>query len=363
MPRKAKEKEINVDILNVNEKEELDTKKSSAVKVTKKTTTKTSSTSSKKAGTTATSTRTKNSKKDEDDKIDIKDSNVTTRKRATKVLDSSTDEVKTKTTRTSKTSTSKKSTSKATKALADDKTSVDTKKATSKTTTKRASTSKASSKKAESKDLKANTTKTRKTATKKDVKEDISHSVSFEYYDLPYRYNHTVVKLLAQNPNTLFVYWDVSDEDRQNYINKYGENFFYITKPILVVHNLTDKYSFEIDINDFANNWYIHVENSKCQYVVELGRRPIENTENVNEDYLYVASSNLIESPNDHVLFFNENDKIYFKNIHTNQYSERVIKPFLKNICGIYNNLHITSSDNSFDFNNPSSMNPSSTFK
>lgn len=353
MPRKAKEKEINIDILNVNEKEELETKKSSTVKVTKKTTTTTSSPSNKKA-----STKVKNSKKDEDDKLDIKDSNITTRKRTTKTTTSSTDEVKPKATKTSKTSTSKRTSSKSTKTLTDDNTSVSTKG----TTTKRTS-SKASSKKTDSKDLKTKTTRTRKTVNKKEVKEDILPSVSFEYYDLPYRYNHTVVKLLAQNPNTLFVYWEISDEDRQDYINKYGENFFSITKPILVVHNLTDKYSFEIDINDFANNWYIHVENSKCQYVIELGRRPIQSVENMHGDYLYVAYSNLIESPNDHVLFFNENDKIYFKNIHTNQYSERVIKPFLKNICGIYKNLNITSDENSFDFKNPSSQNPSSTFK
>lgn len=349
MPRKAKEKEINVDILNVSEKEELDTKKSSTVKVTKKTTTKTSSASTKKSSKTATSATAKarKSKKDEDAKIDI-------------------NEVKPKTTRASKTSTSKESANKVTKAIANDKSSIATKKSTTKNTeSKKSSTSKASSKKVDSKDLKSESTKTRKTVTKKEINEEVATlpSVSFEYYDLPYRYNHTVVKLLAQNPNTLFVYWEISDEDRQTYINKYGENFFYTTRPILVVHNLTDKYSFEIDINDFANNWYIHVENSKCQYVVELGRRPIQHHENIDEDYLYVASSNLIESPNDHVLFFNDNDKIYFKNIHTNQYSERVIKPFLKNICGIYNNLHITSSDNSFDFNNPSSQNPSSTFK
>ena len=28
-----------------------------------------------------------------------------------------------------------------------------------------------------------------------------------EYYDLPYRYNQTIVKLLYQTPTTLFIYW------------------------------------------------------------------------------------------------------------------------------------------------------------
>ena len=34
------------------------------------------------------------------------------------------------------------------------------------------------------------------------------------------------------------------------------------------------KYSFEIPINDFANSWYLHINDSKCHYRVELGRRP-----------------------------------------------------------------------------------------
>ena len=47
-----------------------------------------------------------------------------------------------------------------------------------------------------------------------------------EYYDLPYRYNETTVKILAQTPTTLFIYWDISDMDRASYIQKYGEDFF-----------------------------------------------------------------------------------------------------------------------------------------
>ena len=50
----------------------------------------------------------------------------------------------------------------------------------------------------------------------------------------------------------------------------------------------------------------------------------------------------------------------YFKNIHTNQYTKRVIKPFLKHICGIYKNFNLSEESNSFDFKNPSSQNPTS---
>ena len=187
-----------------------------------------------------------------------------------------------------------------------------------------------------------------------------------EYYDLPYKYNKTVIKALAQNPNTLFVYWEISDEDVQSIKDKYGENFFYVTKPVLIIHNLTNKYSFEVDINDFANNWYIHVNDTKCQYVVELGRRPKDGEiNNLPDNYLYVTSSNMIESPNDHMLFYDSEAyrKVKFKNIHTNKYTIKVIKPFLKNIYELYKSLHLDKENISFDFKNPSSQNPTSTVK
>ena len=184
-----------------------------------------------------------------------------------------------------------------------------------------------------------------------------------EYYDLPYKYNKTVIKALAQNPNTLFVYWEISDEDVKNIKEKYGENIFYTTKPVLIIHNLTDKYSFEIDINDFANNWYIYVNDTKCQYVIELGRRPKDREfNNLPDNYLYVTSSNMIESPNDHVLFYDSEQyrEIRFKNIHTGKYTTRVIKPFLKNLYELYKSLHLDKENISFDFKNPSSQNPTS---
>ena len=46
------------------------------------------------------------------------------------------------------------------------------------------------------------------------------------------------------------------------------------TKPVLIIHNETMNYSFEIEINDFANSWYLHVNDADCKYVIELGRRP-----------------------------------------------------------------------------------------
>ena len=162
-----------------------------------------------------------------------------------------------------------------------------------------------------------------------------------EYYDLPYRYNETVVKILYQTPNTLFVYWDISDKDRENYIKQYGENFFNITRPVLIIHNITMNYSFEVPIDDFANSWYLHINDSKCDYKVELGRRPNnyneeatkEIQENINTDYIYVSSSNEIETPNDHVLFStNENNTIKFRNIKNNDEKTISLVDFVRSL-------------------------------
>ena len=219
------------------------------------------------------------------------------------------------------------------------------------------STTNTKSKKTTKKSAIAKTTK--KVSSRKTSKKVILDTP--EYYDLPYRYNKTVVKVLAQNPNTLFVYWDISDEDRLNFEKNYGNDFFTKTRPVLVIHNLTDNYTFEIDINDFANNWYVNVNDTKCKYFVELGRRPYYN-DVINKpiNYLNIAFSNTIEIPNDHILFFKENDKIYFKNIKTNKITEKIIKTYNNSLHGIYKTYNLTENIDRFDFKNPSSQNPSS---
>lgn len=158
-----------------------------------------------------------------------------------------------------------------------------------------------------------------------------------EYYDLPFRYNETVVKVLVQTPNILFVYWDISDSDKENYIKQYGEYFFNDTKPVLIVYNDTMNYSFEVDINDFANSWYLHVPDSNCNYRVELIRRPINEHSKI-DNYLHISSSNNMEAPNDHILFDSLNNNVYFRNSKTNAVIKKEISiSFVSKIGKIHN--------------------------
>ena len=152
------------------------------------------------------------------------------------------------------------------------KTSTTNTKKTSNTKKRPATKSKSKSKNTTTK-KKSSSKSVKKVATKKSTTTNTSKRMmeTVEYYDLPYRYNQTVVKVLAQTPTTLFIYWDISDNDIEKFKEKYGNDFFEKTEPVLIIYNDTLNYQFEVKINDFANSWYLHVADSKCDYRVELG--------------------------------------------------------------------------------------------
>lgn len=232
----------------------------------------------------------------------------------------------------SKKSTSSKSATKTAKTTTKKSNTKPTTKTTKATSTKKktaTSTKTATAKKATSSRAKKSTS-----STKKD-------SFFAEYYDLPYRYNQTVVKVLAQTPQMLFIYWDISDEDRMQYINKYGNDFFTKTRPVLVVHNETMNYTFEVEINDFANSWYLQVADPNCKYEIELGRRPNLYQDTIKEEYIYVTSSNKMDAPNDHILFEEFNPNVTYKNVKTGEIFTKDFSLFsnfknMQNIYGIY---------------------------
>lgn len=350
MPRKPANK--------LNENEEVSKKKTSG-SVAKKTTKK----SATDSATTTKATAVKAAKVTVSKDTAVKASKTTAKKEPSAKKVASSKETK----KTSKSTTAKKSTEKTAKTTSKKSTGT----ASKKTTAKKATTKKTKG-----------ATRTKK-ATLADINPDeITSSTNLtekieilEYYDLPYRYNQTVVKVLAQTPTTLFIYWDISDKDRENFIRQYGADFFNNTKPVLIIHNKTMNYSFEIEIDDFANSWYLHVNDSNCEYYVELGRRPKYNNSetqiNIPNNYLYVSSSNEIDSPNDHVLFDKALKTVYFKDVKTNIVTAKDITSisFLRNMGRIYNlyDLYSDFTKNAWinhwqlDLKNPSSS--SSTFK
>jgi len=217
--------------------------------------------------------------------------------------------------------------------------------AKTKSTVSKKTTAKPKAKSATSKKTASKKTTTKKATTSKKIAKKVE---VLEYYDLPYRYNQTIVKVLAQTPTTLFVYWDISDEDRKKYIENFGDNFFDKTYPVLIVHNKTLNYSFEIEINDFANSWYFNINDPKCDYEVELGRRAKQAAISLPNNYIHVTSSNKIQTPNNHILFEKNQKIVFFKNVKTNVRTSKDVSTFdfmqyagkIYNIYDVYKKIY-----------------------
>lgn len=217
-----------------------------------------------------------------------------------------------------------------------------------------------------------------KRAQKKEITEDEnadSPKHLLEYYDLPFRYNETVVKILAQTPKRLFVYWDIANKDKQTYLNAFGENFFQDTYPVLLVHNENKDNTYEVAINDFANSWYLDISNPRDKYTIQLGRKfkfdrkprinskIQENDIHLKNDYLFITMSNELEVPNDHILFEECKPYVTYRNVKTRQEEIKDLTNtiFKNELTTLYQELYNDEVDGEiFDMLNPSSMGTSS---
>ena len=110
-----------------------------------------------------------------------------------------------------------------------------------------------------------------------------------EYYDLPTKYDKTTVKLLVQSPARMYTYWDVSDKTIKEFSSNNHDDYNSCI-PFLRITNLSMNYSYEIRIDPFANNYYIDVKDTDCDYKVELIRKEKGKT-------FLVTSSNTTHIP------------------------------------------------------------------
>jgi hypothetical protein len=101
----------------------------------------------------------------------------------------------------------------------------------------------------------------------------------FFHTDVPDSYNDTYMRAMPRDPEWLFVYWEISEPFRESLKRKMGDAAFQTSKKLLRICDVTDidyngsnaqRYT-DIEINDYANNWYVRVPESGRAYVVECG--------------------------------------------------------------------------------------------
>lgn len=114
------------------------------------------------------------------------------------------------------------------------------------------------------------------------------HLLKSEYYDLPIKYDQTLIRLLVQSPTRMYAYWEVSDDTMKYFSNNF-HNYSDCT-PALKITNITKNYSYIIPVDPFANNYYIDVEDTGCDYKIELGRTK-------NNEFLNIYTSNNVTMP------------------------------------------------------------------
>ena len=101
----------------------------------------------------------------------------------------------------------------------------------------------------------------------------------------------------------MYVYWDVSSKTVKEFSNKNTK--YENCVPYLKISNLTMNYSYEFEISPFANNYYIDVKDTDCDYKVELLRKSPTNS-------FLVSSSNTTRIPRSSPCEYHED--IVFRN-------------------------------------------------
>ena len=176
----------------------------------------------------------------------------------------------------------------------------------------------------------------------------------------------------------------LSEEAAKEQLEKNSEELLYLNSVLINIQNADNYEEIEDIKNELITTEYIRKrkqnKNSKkskpskpLHFISSDGIDIYVGKNNIQNDYLYVTSSNVIEAPNDHVLFDRNIKNVYFKDVKTNIVTAKDITSisFLRNIGRIYNlydlqsdfnkNSWIDSNHWQLDLNNPSSS--SSTFK
>lgn len=121
--------------------------------------------------------------------------------------------------------------------------------------------------------------------------------------ELPPGYDDNAITLMVRDPNWLYVYWEISHTKREELKRQYGERIFYESQPILRVYDITaiefdganDHRHFDVMINDYANNWYIKVDQPNCTFCVDIGRILGDGS------FVHMARSNYGTTPRNHL--------------------------------------------------------------
>lgn len=88
--------------------------------------------------------------------------------------------------------------------------------------------------------------------------------------ELPSEYGETRIVVQARDPHWAWAYWEFSSLEQKKLEVELGAFEYAHTQLFLKVFNIDLNYSFEILLPDKCDNWYLSLNDSNCDYYVQL---------------------------------------------------------------------------------------------
>ena len=101
----------------------------------------------------------------------------------------------------------------------------------------------------------------------------------FFHSDIPDEYNETYMRALPRDPEWIFVYWEISENRKNDLIRKMGRAEYESSKAVLRLIDVTGhdyngsnpRQYVDMEIDRFATTWYIRVQEYGKTYILEYG--------------------------------------------------------------------------------------------
>jgi len=116
--------------------------------------------------------------------------------------------------------------------------------------------------------------------------------------DLPYQYDRDRIVLQVRDPRWIHAYWEISASMIERLKNNLRDDFF-DAKRVLRVYDVSDiifngenaHRFFDIQVNEFANNWYINTEGPDRSWCVDFGLLLVSGR------FVTILRSNTVRTP------------------------------------------------------------------
>ncbi|MFH0918572.1 MAG: DUF4912 domain-containing protein [Candidatus Omnitrophota bacterium] len=118
--------------------------------------------------------------------------------------------------------------------------------------------------------------------------------------ELPASYDQDKIILQVRDPRWLHAYWELREATTQSLKNKFGDDF-YRAKKVLRIYDVTNiifngsnaNRFFDIQLNDFANSWYVDTAGPGRTWCVDLGLMLPDGR------FVTILRSNVVQTPLD----------------------------------------------------------------